>query len=79
MFLKKLVLKSILFYQKINIFHNPLIKTLFPAVHTCRFTPTCSRYTYLAIEKHGLAKGLWKGLKRILRCHPLNKGGIDYP
>lgn len=44
---------------------------------TCRFYPTCSEYTRQAIEKYGFVKGCWLGLKRICRCHPLNKGGYD--
>ncbi|MCO5211684.1 MAG: membrane protein insertion efficiency factor YidD [Caldilinea sp.] len=43
----------------------------------CRFYPTCSSYTYQAIEKYGVAKGSWMGFKRILRCNPWNKGGFD--
>jgi len=44
---------------------------------TCRFYPTCSQYTYKAIKRHGLLKGVYLGLKRILRCHPFNPGGFD--
>ncbi len=43
----------------------------------CRFYPSCSEYTYQAIEKYGAMRGLFKGLKRILRCHPFNEGGCD--
>ena len=43
----------------------------------CRFTPTCSTYTYEAIEKYGIHKGGWLGLKRILRCHPWGGSGYD--
>ncbi len=43
----------------------------------CRFYPTCSRYTYIAIEKHGLYKGLYLGTKRLLKCHPFHSGGVD--
>jgi len=45
----------------------------------CRFSPSCSNYCYLAIEKYGARKGLWMGMKRILRCNPWNEGGIDNP
>jgi putative membrane protein insertion efficiency factor len=43
----------------------------------CRFSPTCSEYTYQAVKKYGSMKGLWLGFNRILRCHPWNKGGFD--
>lgn len=43
----------------------------------CRFHPTCSAYTIEAVEKMGLARGALKGLWRVLRCNPLNRGGYD--
>lgn len=43
----------------------------------CRFKPTCSHYTYEAIEKYGFIKGSYMGFCRICRCNPLNKGGYD--
>ncbi len=44
---------------------------------SCRFEPTCSRYTEQAIVKYGLLRGSWMGAKRIGRCHPWNPGGYD--
>lgn len=44
---------------------------------TCRYTPTCSEYTRVAIERFGVIKGGWMGLKRILRCNPFHPGGHD--
>ncbi|MDN5341199.1 membrane protein insertion efficiency factor YidD [Oceanotoga sp. DSM 15011] len=66
--MKFIVLALIDFYRKI-------ISPLKPP--TCRFTPTCSTYTYTAVERFGVFKGLYLGLRRILRCHPFNPGGED--
>lgn len=43
----------------------------------CVFEPSCSEYMLLAINKYGIYKGVYKGIKRLFRCHP--PGGIDYP
>ncbi|WP_207061497.1 membrane protein insertion efficiency factor YidD [Motiliproteus sp. SC1-56] len=43
----------------------------------CRFYPTCSAYALQAIEEHGAWRGLYLGLRRLLRCHPFHPGGID--
>ncbi|MBR2386550.1 membrane protein insertion efficiency factor YidD [bacterium] len=65
--MKKILIKLIQIYRFFSKFT--------PSV--CRFQPTCSQYTMEAIEKYGARKGLWLGLKRILRCHPKNPGGYD--
>lgn len=66
--MKKLAIKMIRFYQRAispyKVFH-------------CIYTPTCSQYTIEAIEKYGLLKGGFMGLRRILRCNPFAKGGYD--
>ncbi len=45
---------------------------------SCCFQPSCSEYMKLAIEKYGVVKGIYRGCKRLLRCHWPN-GGVDYP
>ena len=66
--MKYIALALIRFYQK-------LISPILPS--SCRFTPTCSHYTYEAIQRYGFFRGGFMGVKRILRCHPLNPGGYD--
>ena len=46
-------------------------------VPRCRFTPTCSEYTFQAVEKYGIITGCFLGIKRISRCHPFHEGGYD--
>ena len=75
--MKKLILSFIRLYQQSSFLRKPILKTLFISESSCRFTPTCSEYTYQAIEKYGSAKGLFLGFKRILRCHPWSKGGNE--
>lgn len=43
----------------------------------CRFYPTCSEYMREAVLKYGASRGVWLGLKRLLRCHPFQEGGFD--
>ena len=43
----------------------------------CRFEPTCSMYMMGAIEKYGMLRGGWLGIRRLSRCHMLNPGGWD--
>lgn len=45
--------------------------------HSCCFLPTCSHYASEAIERYGLVRGAWLGIKRLVRCNPLSKGGYD--
>ncbi|HLC95109.1 MAG TPA: membrane protein insertion efficiency factor YidD [Patescibacteria group bacterium] len=74
--LRKYILLLIRLYQKTLSFEHGLIGKIF-GERFCRFYPTCSAYTYAAIEKYGIIRGGIKGLKRILRCHPYNDGGYD--
>lgn len=75
--MKKIILASIHFYQKTKFFHVYLFRVLFMTDKVCRFVPTCSEYTYQAVEKYGSVKGLWLGFKRVIRCHPWSKGGYE--
>ncbi|HEY3360135.1 MAG TPA: membrane protein insertion efficiency factor YidD [Polyangia bacterium] len=65
---RRLFLGLIRFYQR---YLSPLKRP------TCRFLPTCSDYAREAIELHGAGRGLVMALWRLLRCHPLCRGGYD--
>ena len=68
--MKKLVLTLLKLYKK-------YLSPINFGIHTCRFTPSCSDYTYEAVDKYGVIKGTVMGLYRILRCNPFSKGGDD--
>ncbi len=55
--------------------YQAAVSPLLPAA--CRFDPSCSEYTRIAIERHGPARGTWLGLRRIARCHPFGGFGHD--
>jgi putative membrane protein insertion efficiency factor len=66
--MSKVLLRSIRYYQK-------NISPLKPGC--CRFVPTCSEYAAIAVQRYGAAAGSVMAMKRLLRCHPLCKGGYD--
>ena len=55
--------------------YQQAISPYLPAM--CRFQPSCSQYTLEAVERFGVIRGCWMGLKRILRCRPLGSKGYD--
>lgn len=69
--MKKVLIKIIEFYKKAI---SPWFRM--HGVH-CKYEPTCSEYAKQAIEKYGAIKGTLLGIKRILKCNPISKGGYD--
>jgi len=66
--LRKLLVAPILAYQR---FISPLLP------RRCRFVPSCSEYAVESIMRHGVLRGGWLAVRRILKCHPLHPGGHD--
>ena len=66
--MQKLVVHLLRLYQS-------LISPWLPSA--CRFYPSCSEYMREAVLRYGVSRGLWLGLKRLLRCHPFQEGGFD--
>jgi uncharacterized protein len=66
--MKTLVVFLITVYQK-------AVSPAFPP--SCRFVPTCSQYAKEAVLKHGVLKGAYLAVRRLLRCHPFHAGGYD--
>lgn len=67
--MKKLVLLLLKFYKK---FISPCLPD------ACRFYPTCSEYAFTSVERFGVFKGSFLTFKRLIRCQPFCKGGIDF-
>lgn len=66
--MKKIIIKLIRKYQSIP----------FKSHDSCKFIPTCSNYMIEAIERYGLIKGLYLGIKRLLKCNPFTKNEYQY-
>jgi putative membrane protein insertion efficiency factor len=56
-------------------FVSPLLHAFSPS--QCLYLPTCSEYAYVALVRFGVWKGSWLTLRRVARCHPFAKGGVD--
>ena len=72
--MKRLVILLVHFYRR---FLKPIMHALGGPLSGCRFHPSCSQYCVEAVERHGVAYGLWLTLKRLLRCHPWGACGQD--
>lgn len=68
MIINKIIISVIRVYQYVI---SPIIGPV------CRFYPSCSEYAYVAITRYGLIKGVSLAVRRILKCNPYNRGGID--
>jgi len=55
--------------------YKRVVSPLLPA--SCRFYPSCSDYAREAVERHGVRRGIWLAARRLLRCQPLCRGGLD--
>jgi uncharacterized protein len=66
----RIALGAVVTYQR-------LVSPLLPSA--CRFAPTCSEYARLALEQHGILRGIGLAARRLLRCHPFHPGGYDPP
>ncbi len=62
-----------------QVFVSPLLHALAGPGFGCRFSPTCSQYAREVLREHGLWRGGWLAVRRILRCHPFHPGGHDPP
>jgi putative membrane protein insertion efficiency factor len=70
--MKTILIAPLLFIIKL---YQKAISPFLPS--SCRYQPTCSHYTKEALISHGLAKGSYLGIKRILSCHPWGGSGHD--
>ncbi len=66
--MQKAVIATLRLYKR---FVSPFLPS------ACRFSPTCSEYMLEAVDKYGVLRGVWLGLLRLLRCHPLHAGGFE--
>lgn len=75
--MKSFVIWLIRAYKKTEPTRHTLMQNLHLVPTHCIFTPTCSEYTMEAVQKYGVVKGLWLGIKRLIRCRPGSKGRYD--
>ncbi len=75
--LRRMVLLLIRFYQRTLSIDHGLARYLVPASGRCRWYPSCSEYGYRAVERFGVVRGGFLAVRRVLRCHPFARGGVD--
>lgn len=73
--MKRVILWIIKGYQKTLSLDHGILGKIFPNLRGCKFTPTCSEYTYESIDKYGVFKGSAMGIKRVVRCNPWADAG----
>ncbi len=64
--MKKIILRMLVIYKK-----------YLSKGYGCRFVPSCSEYSFEAINRYGVMRGGWMAIKRVSKCHPFEDGGID--
>ncbi|HEX4154526.1 MAG TPA: membrane protein insertion efficiency factor YidD [Acidobacteriaceae bacterium] len=69
---ERLAAALLAFYKRVL---SPLLHAT--SLSQCKYLPTCSDYAYAAIVRHGWLRGGWLALRRLARCHPFSKGGLD--
>lgn len=74
--MKRVILYLIRLYQKTLSLDTGWLSYKYPQGY-CKYYPTCSEYSYRAIDKYGIIKGLGLSIWRVIRCNPLSKGGYD--
>ena len=70
--LKKILITPFVFLIRV---YQVAMSPLFPAA--CRFSPSCSHYSIEALQKHGILRGSWLSIQRIISCRPWGKSGYD--
>jgi len=77
--MKSIILFFLRIYQKTLSYDHGLLGKIFPNTRYCRFKPSCSEYTYQAVERFGVFKGLKLGINRVMRCNKKTPTGTYDP
>lgn len=76
----ELIVRCVRFYQRVLSPDQGILRKLFGIKgNYCTMYPSCSEYMILSVRKYGAMKGVWRGIRRILRCHPYQKRLVDFP